>query len=217
MQRERITITIDADLLPAVDTLIDNESIRNRSHALEYAVRRGLALSEISDAFFIYSEKEMPLATLTQMSRLCETLELTRYFVIAPSAQFAQASLWQTSFLQQLKTPPAHSAVLPADFGTAGALLLQQESISHSFFLVNNEEIAVLPARVLPAYSFHRQQKSMLTHLLYSDGAHYLPAGMSFGQAELLQGIPAGKADLASHTFPALVKEGKVSTYVYPS
>lgn len=35
MRRSRITITIDQDLLKQIDTLIDHNTIRNRSHAME--------------------------------------------------------------------------------------------------------------------------------------------------------------------------------------
>jgi len=43
-QRERITITIKQDLLRALDTTIDHQRIRNRSHALEVILSRSLNL-----------------------------------------------------------------------------------------------------------------------------------------------------------------------------
>lgn len=41
-QRERITVTIRQDLLQGLDRLVDHHRIRNRSHALEVALRRAL-------------------------------------------------------------------------------------------------------------------------------------------------------------------------------
>lgn len=42
MNRERLTITLRSDLLKALDSLIDGERLRNRSHAIEYFLSRSL-------------------------------------------------------------------------------------------------------------------------------------------------------------------------------
>jgi hypothetical protein len=215
MQRERITITIDADLLPAIDALIDSNTVRNRSHALEMAVRKGLSLHELTQVFFIYGEKEIDEATQKTLIKLLDTLELTHLYTIAPSSVFAEATTWQEKFTVQLKKPLT-TQLLPADFGNAGALLLNQATIAPSFLIVQLDTLHHLPERILPAYSFHRTQNATVTHLVASDGTTFQPSGLSFAQAELLNSIPAGKATLSEHVFPTLVKAGKVSTYVYP-
>jgi hypothetical protein len=214
MQRERITITIDANLLPAIDGLIDHDSIRNRSHALEYAVRKGLSLSDITHAFFIYSGKTVSLENLESLARLCQGLDITSSVVIAESELFPDATLWHTAFQQHFATPPA-STMLPGDFGSGGALLLQKETISPSFLIVDLAELQALPLTLMPAYVFHRQQDALLTHIVSSDGTTFTPSGISIGNSTLLSTIPAGKADLKQDVFPLLVKAGKVSAYVY--
>ncbi|HRN69751.1 MAG TPA: sugar phosphate nucleotidyltransferase, partial [Candidatus Woesebacteria bacterium] len=40
MRRSRITITLDSQLLKKVDTLIDKNKIRNRSHAIEFVLNK---------------------------------------------------------------------------------------------------------------------------------------------------------------------------------
>lgn len=45
MRRLRLTITLKESLIGQVDTLIDGERIRNRSHAIEYILSRSLAPS----------------------------------------------------------------------------------------------------------------------------------------------------------------------------
>jgi len=42
MRRSRITITLEQTILEQVDSLIDKEKIRNRSHAIEYVLSRSL-------------------------------------------------------------------------------------------------------------------------------------------------------------------------------
>ncbi len=217
MQRERITITIDADLLPAVDTLIDGDKIRNRSHALEYAVRKGLAPQEIRQAFFIYSNNSLGPDQLKHLALLCDQLEIKEYFTIDPSSSFAEADLWQRSLIQHTLHPETNPTLLPGDFGSGGALLLRQQSISPSFLLVEVAKLSELPRSLLSAYSTHRQHGSYLTHLLRSTGADFQVSGLCFAQAEILSAIPAGVANLATDVFPGLVKAGKVSTYVYPT
>lgn len=61
MQRSRITITIRKDILPQVDKIIDKEKIRNRSHAIEHLVMKGLR-SGINKAYILAAtrgEEEM--------------------------------------------------------------------------------------------------------------------------------------------------------------
>lgn len=41
-RRERVTITVREDLLRSLDRLVDNDKIRNRSHAVEYLLSRAL-------------------------------------------------------------------------------------------------------------------------------------------------------------------------------
>jgi metal-responsive CopG/Arc/MetJ family transcriptional regulator len=44
LNRERLTITLRSDLLKALDTSIDGERLRNRSHAIEYFLSRSLGI-----------------------------------------------------------------------------------------------------------------------------------------------------------------------------
>jgi|GEM_PF-3246656 len=214
MKRERITITIDTDLLPAVDKLIDKETIRNRSHALEYAVRRGLALQELTSVFFIQGEKILNPEVTEKLAHLCGQFPLRAVYGIATTAQAASAQLWQQSFAQHLSNQ-VESRLLPADFGTATALLLEKETVSPLFLLINLDRVITLPENLLPSFTFHLQQNATLTHLVETNGTTFTPSGISIVSKEILSSIPAGRAELEGNVFPLLAKLGKVSTYVY--
>ena len=43
--KERLTITVDKELLDKVDKIVDGVNIRNRSHAIEYLIRSALSES----------------------------------------------------------------------------------------------------------------------------------------------------------------------------
>ncbi len=47
MNRERLTITLRSDLLKSLDSLIDGERLRNRSHAIEYFLSRSMGAKSV--------------------------------------------------------------------------------------------------------------------------------------------------------------------------
>lgn len=205
MPRERITITVEAELLPAIDQLIDGSSIRNRSHAIEHAIRQGLLLHSIAAVFFIQGKKNIPLPQWEALLAQTNTLAADQHFLVAPAAQ-------TTEFTQLTALLPVPLTLLPADFGSAAALLLQETP--GSLLIIDLDGVQTLP-NLLPAFTFHKQQGATVTHLVAVNGASLTPAGAWFAEPDLRAQIPAGKADLLLDVFPHLVKLAKVSTYAY--
>lgn len=64
MRRSRITITLDQAIVNKIDGLIDHRHIRNRSHAIEYALERYLS-SDIREAVVFAGGKGTTLRPLT--------------------------------------------------------------------------------------------------------------------------------------------------------
>lgn len=70
MNRERLTITLRSDLLNALDSEIDGQRLRNRSHAIEYFLSRSLGLKTVKvlilaggrPVFFESEKKALPKA-----------------------------------------------------------------------------------------------------------------------------------------------------------
>lgn len=210
MQRERITITIDQDLLPAIDQLVDGNTLRNRSHAIEHAIRSGLTIPELTTVFVIQGNTELPLPEL--LKRL-SVFPISKLYWVAPSAEFANAQALTAGIPQFL--PGAHVELVPADFGDAAAMLLKQNELSTSCLIINLNELSTLPDSLLGSYSFHRQQNAPLTELVSANGASFKRAGIYFAQKELTETIPAGLASFEEHVFPSLLASGKVRIYVY--
>ena len=65
MRRSRITITIRKDLLPQINNIIDKEKIRNRSHAIEHLIMKGLR-SGIKKAYILAATRGSKLKSLTR-------------------------------------------------------------------------------------------------------------------------------------------------------
>ncbi len=70
MNRERLTITLRGDLLEALDSTIDGERLRNRSHAIEYYLFKSLGEKEVpalilaggKPVYFESEKKSLPKA-----------------------------------------------------------------------------------------------------------------------------------------------------------
>lgn len=65
MERSKLTVTIRNDLFSQIDSMVDGEKIRNRSHAAEYLILRGLGLNRIRQAFIVAGGQGTRLRPLT--------------------------------------------------------------------------------------------------------------------------------------------------------
>ena len=65
MQREKITITLRDDLLKKVDEIVDEDKIRNRSHAIEYLLSQSF-LSKVEAALILAGGKGSHMKPLTE-------------------------------------------------------------------------------------------------------------------------------------------------------
>jgi len=65
MQREKVTITLRADIIKKVDETIDGGTIRNRSHAIEYLLTKSLA-PRIQTALILAGGKGTKMKPLTE-------------------------------------------------------------------------------------------------------------------------------------------------------
>jgi len=210
MSRERLTITLDTDLLAALDGSIDGSNIRNRSHAIEHFIREGLALSQFHHTILILTE-EWDSSTLPKLVEITEAAGITHYYIVQTAVTASIAAAVQTS-IQQLAQHTPTITLLPGEFGSAGALTLQKANLTSSFLIIECTATLRLPASLVPAFAFHRQRPEILTLLLDNE---IQPSGLSIAKPELLNKTPAGNVSLESGVFPALLKAGKVSAYVY--
>src|SRR3989338_232889 len=73
MPRERITITIDSNVLEGADRLVDGKKIRSRSQAIEFIVSDYFSGSEMPDALILASGPRKSL-TLNNQPKFMEKI-----------------------------------------------------------------------------------------------------------------------------------------------
>ena len=212
MYRERLTITLEVDLLSAIDALIDKQILRNRSQTIEYLLKEGMGLHELQQAFLFFNQ-QLDAKQLEHVVNFCVSNGISELLLGIPAGQTTLLHDAQTVIRQQ--HPSLNLIHVPTDFGTAGALVLQHARLVHPFLLLTLEPTLHVPSSILPAYSFHRQHHAPLTRLLKQDPENcFRPSGIEIASPELVSAIPAGIASLSADVFPALAKEGKVRLYV---
>ncbi len=211
MSRDRLTITLDEDLLTAVDSTIDGSSVRNRSHAIEHLIRQGLHLHELTYVVLAPNGPSDAALLPNLVQRLAVT-SIIHSVIISDPAQ----PQWAQELALSLATlvPKLTTSIIPGDFGNAAALTLVAQELTQPFLLIQFGQQTELPDSFFPLYTEHRHSDKAVTQLLCSQtGISFEPAGCSIVSPELINYIPAGRATLAD-VFPLLAKAGRVGTYV---
>lgn len=213
MKRERITITVDSQLLQSVDSLIDKERLRNRSQTIEHLLKEGIGLHQLSQAF-LFIDESYDSKRLQTLAALCSNTDITHFFIclsVANQHLFAEVS---TLIYQAYEVAPVLELV-PADFGSGGALVLQKSKLTNSFLLAWLYSNTPLPENLINPYLFHRSHHLPLTQLLSATQSTYIFAGLAIAEPDLLSVIPAGMAQLEEDVFPELIKKAKVRAYPF--
>ena len=217
MQRNRLTITLDSELLKGIDGLIDKEELRNRSQTIEHLLKEGIGLHQLKQVFLFISE-DFSQSHLEAVVKLCSFTEIRQFFVCTPLAlqsKVAEITAVINDIYQAKNLIPSIQAV-PFDFGSGGALILQKHLLTTPFFLAWIKEPLPLPQNLISPYLFHRRHHPTLTQLLFtSDGATYTSNKLAIAQPELLSSIPAGISQIEETVFPELVKDDKVRAYPF--
>ena len=206
MYRERLTITLDSELLMALDSLIDGEQLRNRSQTIEYLLKEGMGLHALSSAFVFVNETTNP-AWLSSLATSLASLPLTLIYLCMPLAMKEQATTYSALF-----TSPVE--ILPADFGSGGAVSLKKADLIQPFIMAWPSP-QPLPASLVAAYLFHRSHHDPLTELCTSSETGHTSSGIYLASPEIATFLPAGTSDLQRDTFPALLKAARVKGYFY--
>ena len=212
MYRERLTITLEADLLSAIDSMIDGQLLRNRSQTIEHLLKEGIGLHELRQALLFFSAP-LDSKQLEAVTAFCLSNQINELLLGVPAGQTSLLSDIQIQIRQQ--APSMHLTHVPTDFGTGGALTLQRANLTHPFLMINLDGSLHLPLSILPVYAFHRLHHAPLTRLIKAGAdSRYSPCGIDIASPEILLNVPTGITSLIDDVYPVMEKEGKVRTYV---
>ncbi|MEK7161084.1 MAG: sugar phosphate nucleotidyltransferase [Patescibacteria group bacterium] len=172
MNRERLTITLRSDLLNALDSTIDGDKLRNRSHAIEYYLSKSLGLKALKvlilaggkPVFFESEKKALPKAMvkiagkplLEQTLHRLKAAKLTEVYIsIGEGGEiiedyFGDGRQWgiNITYVRQNKN----------NLGNAQPVLQAKEFLNNSFLLLYGDVLSDVDYGDF--VEFHRAQKT---------------------------------------------------------
>ncbi|MBW2970781.1 hypothetical protein KY320_01320 [Candidatus Woesearchaeota archaeon] len=190
--KDRITLTLESELLKRVDNTVDGHQVKNRSHAVELLLMKALHSDMPLKAIVLAGGTKTPLKSkfkstphvLTPVNGgavIDHVIELFKQFgvneIIFCLGQDADQ-------IQEHITSKEHNLNLTFlkekfPLGTAGPLRLAQKHINSSFFVANADTLRNLDLRDF--HNFHTQHKGMATLALTTvdDPSKYGVANMT--------------------------------------
>lgn len=175
MERSKLTVTIRNDLFEQIDSMVDGEKIRNRSHATEYLILKGLGLNRVHKAFIVAGGKgtrlrpltyELPTALIPIHGKplLAHVLQRlaghdVRDIVISVGymkekiiAAFGDGKAYNVHITYVMEDKP---------LGTAGPLRLAQQYLHEPFFLIWGDVLAAIDLHDFA--QFHKENGGVAT------------------------------------------------------
>ena len=173
--KERVTFTIESDILKKLDQSIDGRKIKNRSHAAELMFMRALNSDAIKTALIlaggkgtrmkpITDEMPKPLIPLQGKPIIQHTIELLKkhgidniiislgYMGEKIKEHFGDGSRYGVKISYIVEKEP---------LGTAGPLGLAKKLIKGTFVLCNSDELKNID--LYDMYLFHKEQNALAT------------------------------------------------------
>lgn len=180
MNKERVTVTLDNDLLLSLDELIDGLKVRNRSHAVELLLRKALNQKKLRKAFILAGGKgtrlrpityeiPKPMVPIKGRPILEHTIELLRKHEIRDliisvgylgekiKEYFGNGSKFGVRITYVEEEVPR---------GTAGALRLAEPLLEETFLMILGDNLFNIDLEEM--YSFHNKNNKKVTIALKS-------------------------------------------------
>jgi len=205
MDRERITISIKKNILGYVDKTIDKVNIRNRSHAIEHLIMKGLARTNDKNAVILLGGKDamksLPSAASTLKELQKSGFEKV-YIAVGYLANKIEAKLGDGSqFGIEIE-------YLTSEEGSAGALIALKKIFSSTFFVFENPNGSEPDLEAMLEY--HKQHNAVATISLDQHGS----TGLYIFEPAIFRLIPKGFSMLEEDIFPKLSQKGDIVGYL---
>lgn len=175
MRRERLTITLRSDLLKKLDRMVDGNTIRNRSHAIESVLTNQLKSSILSCAVMLgggegieFEGKKISklLLPINGKTIIEYNIEVLKSYGIT-NLIFSLGSMGE-QVREKLGDGSKYGIKLmyfERDRGTAG-VLRQAKSFFEDTFLMMNGDILLENIDLVDMYEFHKNSAGKATMLL---------------------------------------------------
>ena len=191
--KEKISITLDENMIKDIDSFIDGTKIKNRSHAIEVLLSRTLGHNRPKVAIFLLGGEgtrfrpityELPKALLPiqgktvpeHLFELFKKYGIKKFiFSLGYKAEkikeyFGNGSKWNVEI---------HYVIEDKPMGSAGAIKLARKHVGEGPFIVTNgDELKDIDIEHM--FDFHKENKAKITVALttVNDPSHYGVAAM---------------------------------------
>jgi NDP-sugar pyrophosphorylase family protein len=205
MSRERVTISINNDLLKKIDQQIDGTKIRNRSHAVESLIYEALGLDQIKDAIIMAGGNDV-MKNITAIKD-----SLLRLKKLGISEVIVAVGFLADKIKKELKS--GQDFGLKLDYlekgeGTGGSLFLLKKAIKKSFIVVNINKQTDIDYEMLA--DFHKSS-GKITTIATDDVKSF--KGVYILEPKIFDYIPKGFSMLEEDIFPNLLKDNELAIY----
>ena len=243
--KERVTLTLDYDILRRVDKTINHTHVRNRSHAIELLLRRALSDDFISTAVILAGGSPQNINNCLKIVNDKPMIKHNVDYLIDSGVSNIIILSTDTNSLRPAVGDTDKADIQYIDethpLGTAGSLNLISPFNSSSFVITNGDDYADVDLKDM--YDFHKQSGGLCTIALttISDPSMYgvallngnyvvtfvekprpenapsnlISAGTYIMEPEVLSFVPEGYARIESDIFPKLVKDNKLIGFPY--
>lgn len=235
--KERVTLTIDSELLAEVDSRIDKEMIKNRSHAVELLLRNSLRGNIPQLAVILAGGDEKACLQKIKGKPVIEhNLDLLKGSGVKKAIITTKAKSLIKKRLSDYEGLIIEYFEEKEPLGTAGCL--RELNIENPFIMLNGDEIKDINLQKL--FLAHNNHEANATIALTTvnnpkgygvailDGNHIMRfeekpnetrsflvnSGIYIIEPEIIREIPEGFAMLEEAVFPKLAREHKL--YGYP-
>jgi NDP-sugar pyrophosphorylase family protein len=191
--KERVTLTIEQDILLKIDDIIDGSIIKNRSHAIELLVSKGLGQDKIIRAVILAGGKTQRTERKSVLKMAKHPVKMLKSDIPAALVKVGDKTVLEHN-LDLLKKYGIKDVLIvldeennrikdyfddgrkfglkinyieePIPLGTAGALKLAKMHLKETFVLLNSDELKDIDLNMM--YDHHKKNKAMVTMALTS-------------------------------------------------
>ena len=206
MERERITISIKNNVLKFIDKTIDGINIRNRSHAIEHLVMKGLSRSSEKNAVILLGGKDA-MKHLPATEAILDKLKKLEYEKVYVAVGFLSDKI-------QAKLGDGSKFGIDLEYLTngegSGGALLSLKKIFHGTFLVFDTENDI-KFNLDNLVEYHKRHGSIAT-LALNDSTN--GEGTYVFEPGIFNLIPKGFSMLNDDIFPKLAEKGEITGYL---
>lgn len=243
--KERVTLTIEQNLLRQIDSTVDGNTIRNRSHAVELLLREAMQGSMPTQAIILAGGNAKAVQNILQpideKPLILHNLELLmnagieHIIIISTQPDEIKEVVGEINQANIQYINETHS------LGTAGSLHLAEPYIKSSFIVTNADDSKDINIKAM--FDFHQQTNGRCTIALTSTDnpskygvallngtnivtfvekpsketapSNLISAGFYIMEPEVFESIPTGYGRMEYDLFPKLAREHQLHGYPF--